>query len=243
MSEDASVPAPITGDGFDEGGRDAGRLIKGTILRCVDGHWADRDGLAPPETLLALGTALALQRWEDGLPAETIVKEPGKDLPDIDELNGQVPRERWEEGINGPRPPWVLQHVVYLINGADASMFTYINSTIGAAIAVGELKDRVRGMRVLRGAANVCPIVKLDSRPLRTRYGAKMRPHFAIVEWRELGPSFERRPAPQLEHNYPADYAGKVSNKPGKKVEEPSLAEEIDDTIPWNDDISDVGKS
>ena len=26
--------------------------IKGVILKCVDGRWSDRDGLAPPPTLL-----------------------------------------------------------------------------------------------------------------------------------------------------------------------------------------------
>ena len=54
-----------------------------------------------------------------------------------------------------PKGPWVLSHIVYLLNSVDASIFTFINSTIGAAIAVDRLKDRVKWMRQLRGEAVV----------------------------------------------------------------------------------------
>ena len=70
------------GDGFDD--VDANdRLIQGTIVRCVDGVWSAKDEteLSSDLRLLALSTALALQRWEDGLPAETIIKRSGEPLP------------------------------------------------------------------------------------------------------------------------------------------------------------------
>jgi len=62
------------------------------------------------------------QHWKDGTPVQTIVKQPGKPLPDVMELNNAIPQEEWEDGLDGePRPPWVKQHVAYLINPVDAS--------------------------------------------------------------------------------------------------------------------------
>ena len=99
--------------------RNSTRIIQGVILRCVDGHWSDRDGLTPPAELLAMGTTTALQCWQDGTPTDTVVERPGKPLPDVNELNAQIPEAEWEEGIDGkPRPPWVMQFVVYLIDPA-----------------------------------------------------------------------------------------------------------------------------
>ena len=48
--------------------REAPRVIQGVILKCVDGRWEDRDGLPPPDTLMAIGTARCLQRWKDQQP-------------------------------------------------------------------------------------------------------------------------------------------------------------------------------
>jgi hypothetical protein len=176
------------GDGFDDVDQND-RLIQGTILRCVDGVWSAKDGteLPPDKCYVALSTALALQRWENGLPAETIIKRPGEPLPDVDELNKKIPQKKWEKGDDGKaRPPWQKQYVVYLLDPATAAVFTFINSTKGAEIAVERLKHRVKLMRALRGD-RVVPVVELDSKPMSTQFGVKQRPEFTILDWRELG--------------------------------------------------------
>ena len=92
-----NLPAVMGGgDGFDDVDQND-RLIQGTILRCVDGVWNAKDEtkLSSDLRLLALSTALALQRWENGLPAETIVKRSGEPLPDMDELNKKIPQKKW----------------------------------------------------------------------------------------------------------------------------------------------------
>jgi hypothetical protein len=226
----------LPGNGFDDNGTDADRLIQGTIIKCVDGHWHDRDGLGfPPETtLIAMATAEALQRWENQYPVETIVKQPGASLPNLDELNKAIPEDQWEEGINGPRPPWCRQHIVYLIDPEDASLYTFINGTVGAAIAVGRLKDKVKWMRALRGA-NVCPVVKLDARPMKTKFGQKMRPEFTIVDWRELGGETAPQPA-QLSAPAENEHAGikkYLEVTAGKKVKPVTTEEDLSDEIPW----------
>jgi hypothetical protein len=207
----------VIDDGFGDGEAN-NRLIQGTILRCVDGQWSTKDGtnFPPGTTLIALGTAGALQHWKDGLPVETIVREKGKPLPDLDELNAEIPQKKWEKYNNEPRPPWVRQHIAYLIDPGDASIYTYINSTVGAAIAVSRLKDRVQWMRKLRGAA-VVPVVKLDSKPMKTQHGQKLRPEFTVMEWRDFsGP------------------ANALPDLSGNPIEPPSLKEELNDSV---DDI------
>lgn len=223
--EEENQVAVITSDGFDDNDGDD-RLIQGTIAKCVDGHWSTKDGTAiPPERqLLALSTALAIQRWHDQKPVETIIKRGNKSLPDIDELNEQIPKAEWEAGFDGtPRAPWVRQHIVYLLDPRDASVFTFINSTSGAAIAVDRLKDRVRWMRTMRGD-KVVPLVTLDAKMMKTRFGQKMRPEFTIIEWRNFGEVQTATTVPALE------YAG-------QPVTEPTLAEEMNDDIPsFSDD-------
>ena len=112
-----------------------------------------------------------------------------------------------------------------LLNPLDAAFFTFINGTVGAAIAVDRLKNKVVWMRQLRGS-NVVPLVKLDSKPMKTRFGQKMRPEFTILEWRQLGGGgLKEVNAARIEHR-PDDCAGL------QPVELVSIEEEMNDSIP-----------
>jgi hypothetical protein len=195
------------------------RLIRGTIIRCVDGKWADSSGLQPPDNLIALGTTQALQCWQGGKPTDTVMARADKPLPDVSELNSQVPEAEWEAGLDGkPRAPWVLQHVAYFVDPVSMETFTYLNGTFGAKLAVEKLQDCVANMQRLRGG-NVLPIVKLESRPMKTRFGTKQRPEFKIVEWRQVGDNGGNIKA--IEHQ-----------PVGKPVTPPTVSEELDDAIP-----------
>jgi hypothetical protein len=209
----------INGDGFDQTDADD-RIIQGTILRCVDGKWSADGGDLPTGTkMLALGTVQCLQRWEDKVPAETIRKKGNEPLPDVDELNAKVPQEEWETGLNGePRPPWQKQYVIYLVSPTDGGTFTYINGTFGARIAFDRLKSKVVLMRQLRGA-NVVPVVVLDAKPMKTKFGQKMRPEFTVVEWCQLGGGSPAR----IAHDSEAGL---------QPVEPVPIAEEMNDGIP-----------
>jgi len=195
------------------------RLIRGSILRCVDGKWADATGTAPPGLLVALGTTQALQCWSGGKPTDTVMAHPDRPLPDVDELNGQIPQEEWEKGLDGkPRAPWVKQHVAYLVDPLSGEAYTFINGTFGAKIAVERLADRVANMQRLRGG-NALPVVKLESRAMKTKFGTKQRPEFTIVEWREIGGGGGEVKA--------------IEHKPvGKPVKTPTASEELNDEIP-----------
>ena len=181
-------------------------------------------GLFPPKTqLLALSTATAVQRWRDKLPVEVILKVPGKPFPNVDDLNAAIPQEKWEKGIDGePRPPWVKVEAVYLLDPKTASLYTAINSTVGMAIAVRHLRDKVRMMRMLRGG-KVVPVVELSSKPMPTKRGQKIRPHFEIVDWRD----FESLSAGNVKAQ---------ALELGKPVVPPTTAEVLNDELPMWDD-------
>jgi hypothetical protein len=236
---------------------DKPRAIQGTMLKCIDGRWRDRDGLEPPSELLVVGTTRVLQCWgKERDLLDQVIEQPGEPLPDVADLNTQIPREEWGKGLDGnPRPPWSLNWAVYLIDPASASVFTFLNSTVGARIAVERLQDKMKWMRVMRGA-NVTPIIKLDSRPMQTKMGEKMRPEFTVVDWRKLngegpaqidGPSVLQiehhpEPSPATQHPIGPDVIKRVESaetpkqKPGSKIGKPvkltTISEEIDDGLP-----------
>jgi hypothetical protein len=216
------------------------RVIQGTLIKCNDGHWVDRDGVAiPPDVkLLLLGTTSILQCWRDQAPIETIRKSPSEPLPKADDLNATIPVEKWEEGLDGkPRPPWQRQEVVYLLDPMTAEKFTFASGTTGARIAIANLRERVAMMKLLRGQ-DVTPIVTLSCKPMKTRFGGKLRPDFQIIEWREFNVGLTHEATPQLEHKpavepkTPPEPAKPKKPTGLKPVAAPTVAEELDDQLP-----------
>ena len=219
MNKMATIPR----DGFDES-LDNSRTIQGTLLKCIDGAWQDRDGVTPPSKLLVLGVTAIVQRWQDQQPVETIVRKPDKPLPGVKELNAKIPESEWEKSqIDGkPRPPWQHQEVVYLLDPASAEKFTFASGTVGAHIAVERLRDRVIWMRQLRGE-NVVPVVELANKPMKIKVGGKkLRPEFLIVGWSVLGVGLTSDATPQIEHAPPRGI---------QPIEPPTISEELNDKI------------
>jgi hypothetical protein len=226
MSDDYKLPA-IGFEGDDGYGDQA---IKGPILKCVDGRWSVRDGteLKDGEPFLCTGTAVGNQRFIDNV-SELILKQPGQQLADVDDLNAEIPEDEWEDGLDGkPRPPWQRVYLVYLIRKHDASDMTFISGTAGARIAFNKLTSQVSNMRVLRGA-NVAPILKLSAKPMKTNFGIKMRPDFEIIEFREIGGGGQS--VPQIES--PKSESGGAVEQIGKPVKPVTVQEELDDRIPF----------
>src|SRR5262249_9688625 len=170
------------------------RLLQSTKAKCVDGNWS-ADGLPLPDALLVVGFTRGLQCWKDGELLDELDERDGE-LPDVDELNSQIPQEEWATGLNGqPEPPWRIVYVVYLVDPETAELFTWINSGYFAMLAYEELTERIKRMTRLRGSG-VTEIVKPDRRPQRIKKLniTKQRPHFAHIEWRDLGER-EKQPA------------------------------------------------
>jgi hypothetical protein len=187
-----------------------------------------------------------LQCWKDGELLGQEVETPNTPLADPDTLNAQIPKEEWEEDLNGqPRPPWALYFVTYLWSPDDASEFTAVNSTKGMLIAWERLHDRIDRMRWMRGA-DVVPLIALDTSLMKTKYGEKQRPEFTIIDWREFGggqTALPPTPTPALPNNSgpaakestprPGSAKKKPTKKvPGKPVTQPTVEEELNDEIP-----------
>jgi hypothetical protein len=204
----------VVSDGFTAAAN--GRVVQGTLIKCVDGHWSTKSDVDLPEKLLAVGVIDIYQRWAKNRPVDVITAQPGQKLPDVDELNAEIPEEEWEAGPDGnKKPPWQFQHVVYLVDAATAAKYTFASGTIGARIAVNNLRDQVATMRMLRG--NVTPVVALGDAPMPTKFGTKVRPAFDIVGCTQLAGATT---APMLEHV-----------KGVEPVEPPTLAESLNDAI------------
>jgi hypothetical protein len=201
-ADDDDFGAPATDD----------RIIQGVLIKCVDGNWRDRDKQPVPSKMMALTTFTVVQRWQNNKPEPTIDGRVSP-LPDVNKLNAAIPESEWEKGKDGkPRPPWQRQEAVYLLDEATAQKYTFASGTIGAQIAVEKLRDRVRSMRMLRGA-KVLPVVELDNAPMKTRHGEKLRPEFKVASWCKIG---DRKATPAIEH-----------------VKPPTVAEELSDDIPF----------
>jgi hypothetical protein len=128
--------------------------------------WRDQDGCSPPPQMVAVFLNERLCRWQGGQP-EYITEKP---LPDPGELNSQIPQDQWERGLTGDlRPPSEHQVVVGLVDPASGQKFIYSAATVGAHIAVDELRESVVMKRLLCGA-KVVPLVEFSSRPMKTKF-------------------------------------------------------------------------
>lgn len=181
----------INDDGWTDAATDAReRVLRGTLLRFADSNWTRGKEATPIERgtqLVATGTRAAQVRWQDGKPVEWRWQEPGRRLPEREELGDNDPT-KWALGPDGgPRDPWQSMRYVYLLDPASAEMFTYSTSSFAGREAVVDLADSIARMRVAQ--PNAMPIVALESAPMITKFGRKSRPIFKVVGWKALGSS------------------------------------------------------
>jgi hypothetical protein len=235
--EDVKLPTTADApriDGFEgyedsvEGGEEqqtSGRVIQGELVKFTnEATWITRDDeeLPPDLELIVIDIGRVVQKWEDGVPIETIVLEPGQRFPDIKAMNAKVPESEWEDGPDGkPRGPWQSQHICYLLDLATMGRYTWPTGTTGGAICISDLVDRVKWMRKFRGQC-VYPIVTPTNVYMPTRYGGRQRPHLEIQKWIMLDGGGNALPAPEQP---------KLPDQGAKEVEPPSAEEVTEDEI------------
>jgi hypothetical protein len=224
--DDRHLPAKIEdehgSDGFDQPGDQSDHTIIGPIEKFVDGDWTT--GGLPSDykrRLVAVENDVVIRRWRENRVIETIREKP---LPDIDLLNQAVPQSEWEDLNGDPRPPYERAHVVYLLDLDTCERSTFISPTKGAAIAVSRLKDKVFWMRKMRNNNTIVPQVELAWAPFPTKYGLRKRPDFKVVGWIDLSGGGSLPPPSAPKQLPPAQ---------PKKVEEPSLKEDLNDDLPF----------
>jgi hypothetical protein len=153
--------------------------------------------------------------------------EDHAELPDVDKLNAAVPQDQWHIFQGTPQPPWKTEYVVYLLDTSDASLFTFLNYTVGAKIAWENLHNRIKWMGALRGAS-VLPVVELTSATMKLKKveGAKkLRPEFKVYEDRWISLGGGQGGTPLIGKPAPAQI--------GKPVAPVTAEEELNDEIPY----------
>ena len=182
---------------------------RGTSFRFKDGGYESFGEKIDVEesSFVVIDRVQAWQKLERDCPPEYLVRQAGQPKP----AQPIVPKENWPLDLNGkPSHPWKWTNYLYLLNTATGEFSTFSSNTIGGNVAISELSDQVSLMRNVRPGA--IPIVALSSKDMPTQYGSvKARPYFKILGWKARDTEQALLAAPE--------------------VEEPSLADAMDDEI------------
>jgi hypothetical protein len=201
----ANVGPP--GGGFIAGLTDD-NVTRGIIVRwSKETGWTTREGQPVQGPVLVIGFVTVLRRWKNSRPSY----KTARPLPDPEELSKAIPIEDWEKDLNGePQPPWKHCYVFYFVNLTTGALYTFAHDTFGTLLCYQALEESCVVTQMLRGA-NVMPIAQLStSRWKSAKWGPQTRPHFEIVDWRELpsraggGNLVQPTPPPQLPGPTPA---------------------------------------
>jgi hypothetical protein len=194
MSNIPTLPPDDDGlSSYQEDANAASRVIQGDLLKFSnEGVWLDHsiddEPFLPNRELVVVNRATVVQKWLDKMPVETRFILPGEAVPDIEALNELCPNSEWAKDLNNNlRGPWQAQTFLYMADLANMERFTFATNTVGGSIAIRELTEKTMLKRRLYGA-KVSPVVRLKNKPMKTRFGPRMRPHFEIMHWTGLGP-------------------------------------------------------
>jgi hypothetical protein len=237
--------APSAGDGFDgftdrrEGSdgddRVGDSVIQGQLVKFTnEAKWLLRSGEEVPPELepIAVDVLRIFQKWINQAPVETRVLGAGEPVPDLEVLNEAAPKSEWRYYNNKHIGPWQFQYIVYLLDPNTMDRYTYATGTTGGGICVRDLVQKVKWMRTFRGA-QVCPIVALSDVFMNTQFGGRQRPHLIVKRWIQFGGDKPALPAPSTPTPHSTTTAQPL---PGMKtVEEPSLKEQMNDELPFDD--------
>jgi hypothetical protein len=173
-------------DGFAAAAADGDRkLLKGDLLKCIDGVWTRAGNAAVAGTqYVPVRLTSCWVKWQDNRPVDYKFARPNGVLPHRDTLDDNDQRN-WPAGVDGqPADPWRNTRFFHLIDCKTAETVTYSNSTMGARLEYESLGRAVATMR--RAHPKALPVVELSSLPMKTKRGVKQRPCFKIVDWRGL---------------------------------------------------------
>jgi hypothetical protein len=209
-----------------------GSLFRGTRIKFgKTAEWEIKGGdtIDSKTRLILIDVARIVTKWgPDKKPVETIVLEPGEKFPDVTAWNGKLPHTEWVMGLNGLRGPWQTQQIVYFLDPRSMAQFHWPDGTTGGSIAISEAVDSIRAMRRFRPGA--APIVELSSTFMPTKFGGRQRPHFVVHSWVSMPGKEPQQPA-ALPNPAAPTVTGEAITLDA--VEPVSLAEEMDDDIPF----------
>jgi len=228
-SEDNSVPAkqetvaPERILGLRAFSQEGNLGVAGKALDYKKGDWsADGQPVQHGMRLIAdmTGGYRCVGKWYDGHPVDGTFQlasiAADERLPLRNEL-GDLDESKWEKGLDGqPRNPWVYGHR-QILKGLDGGLYTFRTSSWGGKRAMQLLYGEFE--REYRSHPGQYPIVELGQEKVHNKtFGMILEPRFKVVGWTNLdGP-------PAIEA---------TADDPRTMQAEPSLADQLDDAIPF----------
>jgi hypothetical protein len=230
-------------DGFDDFsleqiGLRAGAFGGARLLKFVTDKFVTREGevIGPERRFISLGLVKVVQKFVDKKLVDTIIVPSGKKMPDVDEMNEKAPREEWGADLNGqPTGPYVRVLVLKFIEEPALTRYAFVTSSIGGSIAVGDLSDKIKILRRLRGP-DITAVVSPRTTLFKTKFSVRKRPDFYVLGPRRLGGDDGGgqplpRPKGALTLDAPVTPTPEASPMLGTPVESPTLREEMADEV------------
>jgi hypothetical protein len=114
------LPSVQSDDGWSDAATEsAERVIRGALLKFTDWRWSkgkENETVEDGTTLIALDIAAGWVKWVGGKPVEYRMRQPGRRLPERDELDARDESD-WElDRNNEPKDPWQSTRFVYLVD-------------------------------------------------------------------------------------------------------------------------------
>jgi hypothetical protein len=155
--------------------------------------FATREGevISSNRELVALGLKKFINKFVGKTLVDTIIVPNNEKVPDIEKMNEAAPREEWSPDPYNDgkmKGPYVLVLVLKLIDLVTLDRFAFVTQSKGGAIAIGDLTDKTKIMRRLRGR-DVAPVVTCHTIafPIKKRNIIKRRPDFRVARWIRFG--------------------------------------------------------
>jgi hypothetical protein len=172
-------------DGWDAQANDSSASpMKGSSIKFDNGAYfigREKTLIKQDRQFIALDVHEGWQFLKKDCPAEYSMRAIGGPKPP--RPNSFTDPSEWPDGLDGaPADPWKYAKFLYLLDPVSAEVFTFTSSTTGGRIGISDLTAQIQLMRGTRPGA--VPIVELQSRPMKTKFGMKPRPFFAVMGWR-----------------------------------------------------------
>jgi hypothetical protein len=169
-------------------------LIRGTkVVFTNEATWcygtSDGELVDPERRFVFYDLKKAVQKWVNGLPAETIMVPLERLLPDYERWNDELPRSEWRESFGQMKGPWERSWFLYLCDAKTLESFCFVSGTFGAQRAIDELMEHAHRTNRMQGTDNLFPVLTLGDTHMATRFGGRRRPHFNVVDFIPIGGS------------------------------------------------------
>ena len=217
-------------DGFSDTGDTTASPIRGIGFRFKEGKIGE-EYIAYSEPFPVANRIFAAidktdgwQKLAEGAPPEYLMRKPGEPRPP----RPPVDEKDWPIDLNGkPEHPWKLTQYLYLLDTATGEVSTFWSNTTGGKIAFRDLSDQVNLMRDMNPGKTPVALIALDRTLFQTGFGGKKaKPYFKIIGYKLR-----------------SEISGTQNLLTDETKAPPSLAEEMNDSLPDFDKNNEVAAS